>query len=262
MFDAKVIALFFNILVCFGIPIASFVYFAKKKKCMKIYIVGMLVFFVSQILLRIPIINNILPLSDSYSMFMATNPIVYMLFLSFTAGLFEETGRFIGFKCIKNKKLSFTDAIAFGFGHGGIEAMMLVGVTGINNLLLYWFSKGVIAGESFLGFTKEMAISTFEEIGVGFILTAGIERIFAITFHIVASIIVLYAVRSSKKIYVFLAMLIHTVFNFIAVILMSMLGVFYAELSLFIAAIILVFVGKYFKKKFDDLEVESYEKIN
>ncbi|MGL5066438.1 MAG: YhfC family glutamic-type intramembrane protease [Sarcina sp.] len=80
---------------------------------MKMFLLGGLVFFISQIVLRIPIINNILPISESYVNFIIMHPIIHIFFLSLTAGLFEEIGRVIGFKVLKNKNLKFKDAVIY-----------------------------------------------------------------------------------------------------------------------------------------------------
>ena len=45
----------------------------------------------------------------------------YALFLGFTAGLFEEVGRYLAFTTILKKRLDWKNAVAFGIGHGGIE---------------------------------------------------------------------------------------------------------------------------------------------
>lgn len=257
----NIIAIVFNILVCFGIPIASLIYFVKKKSGVKLYFIGCTVFFISQIIIRIPLINLIMDKSDSAKIFASLNPILYILIISFTAGLFEETGRFIGFKFLKKDKLEFKDAIAFGFGHGCIEAILFVGITNIINLLLYLFSQGLISGEMFLGFTKEAAINSFDGVSTYIILSSGIERIFAMTFHIIASIIVLYSIKTGKKLYLLLAMAIHTLFNFIPITVSNFMGIATGQVTFLIIIISLIFVAKYFRKKYDYLGVNENEKI-
>jgi uncharacterized membrane protein YhfC len=51
------------------------------------------------------------------------------------AGLFEETGRFLAFKTIlRSKRNNDANALMYGAGHGGFEAMMILGITMISNL--------------------------------------------------------------------------------------------------------------------------------
>lgn len=260
--DFKILVMIFNIIICFAIPIGSLVYFIRKKKYVKIYFVGMAVFFISQIVLRLPIMS-VLARNDMNLAFIAFSSIVYILFMSFTAGLFEEVGRYIGFKVLKEKTLSFKDAIAFGIGHGGIEAMLIVGAGSIQNLLLYLFSKDIIKGEIFLGLTKETVIGIFNEASVFILSVSGIERIFAMIFHIVATIVVLYGVRVGTKKYLLLAIAIHTIFNFVGVTVTSISGVMFGQLAFLVMTIILILIAIKLKKKFEELErVEVYEKIN
>ena len=53
----------------------------------------------------------------------------YLIFLGFTAGLFESVGRWVGYKWWFRNSLPYDWAhgVAFGIGHGGIEAVALVG---------------------------------------------------------------------------------------------------------------------------------------
>ncbi|MGL4989543.1 MAG: YhfC family intramembrane metalloprotease [Sarcina sp.] len=260
--DLKILAMIFNIAVCFVIPIGSLIYFILKKKHVKIYFVGMAVFFISQILIRLPMMS-VLSTNDMYLTFIAFSPILYVLFSSFTAGLFEEVGRYIGFKMIEKKSLGFKDAIAFGLGHGGVEAMLIVGILNVQNLLLYLFSKDIIKGEMFLGFTKETITGIFSDTSIFLLSASGIERIFAMIFHIVATIVVLYGVRAGTKKYLFLAIGLHTIFNFVGVTVTSIGGVILGELSFLVMTIILVFIALKIREKFNNLEGKKvYEKVN
>ncbi|CEO23579.1 Predicted membrane protein [[Clostridium] sordellii] len=75
--------------ICFLIPLGSLIYFARlKNNTIRPFLIGMLVFFVSQILIRIPIISYILPNSTLY-LKLSTNPYLYGIFLGLTAGIFE-----------------------------------------------------------------------------------------------------------------------------------------------------------------------------
>ena len=43
------------------------------------------------------------------------------------AGVFEETGRYVSFKWFLKKETRIQDGLSYGIGHGGIEAMLIVG---------------------------------------------------------------------------------------------------------------------------------------
>lgn len=48
---------------------------------------------------------------------------------------FEETGRLIAMKFWMKKWLDFPNALMYGIGHGGVEAILLGGLSGISNLV-------------------------------------------------------------------------------------------------------------------------------
>lgn len=86
-----------SIFISIGIPLCFLIYILlKKERYIKSYFMGVLVFVVSQIILRLPIIQVVLPKFDWYGNMQIFYPVVYIIFLSFTAGIFEEIGRFIG----------------------------------------------------------------------------------------------------------------------------------------------------------------------
>ena len=115
-----------NIIISFGIPIVALIYFIlKKKACVKSYFIGVIVFFISQITLRLPILNNVISNMDWYIEISIVSPIIIMIFLGLTAGIFEEIGRYLGFKIALKNNRRWIDGIAFGIGHGGIEAILL-----------------------------------------------------------------------------------------------------------------------------------------
>ena len=62
-------------------------------------------------------------------------PIIYSLYGGLMAGIFEETGRYFSFKWFLKKENRIQDGVSYGIGHGGIEAMLIVGTTYLNNLI-------------------------------------------------------------------------------------------------------------------------------
>jgi uncharacterized membrane protein YhfC len=63
-----------------------------------------------------------------------SNPLLFMLYGSFAAGIFEETARFLAFRLMKNKYGGLGAGLAYGIGHGGIEAVLLAGLPMISNI--------------------------------------------------------------------------------------------------------------------------------
>lgn len=230
MSSAVIGAFLFNLIVCFGIPLGVFAYLLLgKKKALKPFFIGMLAFFVSQILLRIPLMQYVLPKMDWY--LLLQNQIwLYGIFLGFTAGLFEETARWAAMKFLLRKNQRRIDGIAFGFGHGGIEAMLLVGMTTINNVIYAvalksgTFDKLMQPVPQSMAETlkSQMLAATPLQVSMG-----GVERIFTILFHVACSLLILKSVKEKKARYYWLALGFHTLLDAGSVILN---GVFHANL--------------------------------
>lgn len=199
-----------NIIICFGVPIGYFIYLMRKKPSeIKIFFIGVGVFLISQVFLRIPIIKYILPNFEWYNTMQYFYPIIYAIFLGITAGVFEEVGRFLGFKLDLNKKISLSYGISFGMGHAGIEAMIISGISSIRNLVMIISLNQGIYKSSRFGISEEKMIEVFKSLKASYVLMGGIERAFAIAMHIGLTLIVLYGISKKKKVYLYVAILIH-----------------------------------------------------
>lgn len=178
----------FCILVSFGVPLAALILAARKKEhYVKPFLIGALTFFISQILLRLPLLQLWLAHQSWFMVLPVQNPWLYSLLLGFSASVFEEIGRYLAFRFLLKKNLRWFDGVVFGAGHGGIEAILLVGINYIAMLFLYGTTPGDPA----------------------MILFAGLERLSAMASHIGMSMLVLQSVRKRRIIYLLLALFIH-----------------------------------------------------
>lgn len=217
----------FAVVVSFVLPIGACIFFTVRQKSAKPVLLGAACFTVFQVLTRLPALQYLLPMSAQYEMLQMSHPIVFSLFLAVTAGIFEECGRYLIMKCfMKNAPLS--RGIAFGLGHGATEAMLLVGI----NTLWLLFSGMYISSAP-----------------MDFFLS-GVERIFAISAHICWSAMVLRAIREKKPPLLFVAILSHAVFDFVATFL-SYSGasdILIEAVCAVIAAILAVYTAVIYKK--------------
>lgn len=217
-------------IILLPIGLAIYLYVTKRISLIAI-LVGVLGFFISQVLIRLPLLGA-LSQSTFYQQ-MAAMPVVMALFLSVTAGLFEETSRWIGFRYFLNKRLEHKNALAHGVGHGGFEAIFLVGLTYINNIVIsVMINNGTfdtVIGPQ-LGIQAEAVRNQLIATSPGLFLVGGLERVFAITFHIALSVLVFLGVRHRKPVYYWLAVAAHTLFNLVAVVLSIYTNVWVSEL--------------------------------
>lgn len=220
------------------VPLGALLILALRRKGgVKPYAIGALAFFVSQVMLRIPLLQVVLPKMDWF-LYLQYNVWGYALFLGLTAALFEETARWIFMRLWMKNNRCISDGVAFGLGHGGIEAVLLVGINCVLNLFaMIALNRGTF--DSFLGGIASGQLTQVTEqlasLDFWTALTAGGERLIVIVFHIAASILVLKAVTESKIRFYWLAVAGHTLLDALAVILMAA-GVGRAGQELFVAA--------------------------
>ena len=200
MLDSGIIASqILLIFLCFAIPIGGFVYLSvRKKHVVKPFFIGMLVFFILQLVIRLPIIQIVLP-QTAWFLSMSRNPWLYGLFMGGTAAIAEEFGRYIAVRFLLKKNRRYADGIAYGLGHGGIEAMLLIGVNNIANLIV------LLDGQSLL------APVIAAQLSYAAVFTAIFERVCAMALQIGLSMLVFYSVRSKKWRYLGYALVIHTI---------------------------------------------------
>lgn len=215
------VSLIVGIMICYALPTAGLLILMRKKKgAGKAFVWGALAFVVSQLLIRVPILQLVLPNLQWFAV-MQFYPWRYGLFLGLTAGLAEETARWIAARCFLRGKDTLGHGLAFGLGHGGIEAMLVVGPNMIAGTVM------VLTGQTGL-FPADWKS----------VLVGGAERIFAMVFHIGAALLVMYGVRAGRGFrYWFLAVALHTVMDAAVVILPAVFGVGVMGLELYAAAL-------------------------
>jgi len=226
--NASIAAFAANIFICFALPLGCLLYLlVRRKKALAPMMVGAAVFAVFQLFSRIPLLSYVLPAMGWYTALTA-NPWLLGIFLGLTAGLFEEVGRFAGYNLLLKGRDRWVDGFAFGVGHGGLEAITLVGMTNINNLLL---SLAINSGgwpeiTSLLpAETAELVFSQLTSTAPFTILLGGIERISAFLIQIALSLLVLWAVRERRSIWLLTAICVHMVIDAPLVILPQVFGV-------------------------------------
>ena len=197
------IACFITLFLSLVLPILVLIVMGIKNKGKGIWsawFLGAAGFFISQIVVRLPLLN-ILSGMASFQSFAREHYFLYALLLAFTAGLFELAGRFAAAKFL-GKNRTFRRSLAAGLGHGGIESIVLVGLTYINNLVyLFLIQSGafdaMIAQTEAMGVDSAQLIAvrdTLLQVSAPLFLAAGVERVLTMVSHAAMSVIVCYGV--------------------------------------------------------------------
>lgn len=255
---SSIVSMIFSLVLSVGIPLVGIIYLKKKYKAsLKVFLIGMAAFFISTQILEAPVHVFFLSINKTTSEFLLNTPWAYMLYGGLMAGIFEETARFIAFKYALKDKMELTDGVTFGLGHGGMEAILIGGITTIsaitNSVLIN--SGQFVSKLQQSGVAQDVidkTLNTYLNSAPSYWAVIGVERAIAMCIHIALSIIVLYAVKERKNIYYVLAILIHAVINFAPALYQAgvIQNIFIIEGIIAIEAIaVLIFAVKIFKKK-------------
>ena len=238
----------------------AFLLLRKHKHVSVAIFAGGLSFFVMQILIRIPLLQNakVIELLEDLPF------IIYAIILALSASLFETTGRVLSMLFFLKKDYTYDKGLAHGIGHGGIEAVFLVTLTYVNYLIYsFMINSGnfqVLIDSSSqeiqeqLILVRDVLIST-ESLTF---LVAGVERILVIILHVGLSVLTILGFRASKKKYLFLVLLIHFLVDFCVVLISNYTNsIYWAELFMFVIALGIIFLIRYLNVKFQTLEKEK-----
>lgn len=187
----------------------------KKQLVWKPFFTGILIFVLfSQVLEKA---LHFLVISPSGTELKWTSSIAaFVIYGALAAGVFEELGRYFGFKVIIKKAREYRDGLSFGLGHGGIEALLL-GVLGAVNLLIIAMAikNGTFESEmgKLLGDDQKKMLMHVLSNDFGYFVLAALERIPAILIHMAFSLLVLYGIRTDKFKYVLYAIGLHALID-------------------------------------------------
>ena len=133
-----------------------------------------------------------------------SRPWLYYVYAALAAAVFEETGRLIAMKFWMKKWLDFPNALMYGIGHGGVEAILIGGLSGISNLVSMLMINSGAMQNTLAALPAESANQTVSQLSAlwttpaPLFFVSGIERISAIILHIGLSLLIYRAVKSGK----------------------------------------------------------------
>ena len=226
----------FSLCISIALPVVLLIVVHKKTKArMAMAVIGAATFFLFAMVLEQILHAVVLGVGGER---ITGNIWIYGLYGGLAAGLFEEVGRFVAMRFAMKKQLNLPNALMYGVGHGGIEAILIVGLASVSNLVTsIMINAGTL--EASLGAldqaTKEATLTQLSALwttpSYQFFLS-GIERIVAVTLHIALSVLVFQAVKLGKKFYWFLAFAIHAGVDFVTVVAANYLNLVLVEVML------------------------------
>jgi uncharacterized membrane protein YhfC len=198
-------------------PVAAAAWWARRTRApLSVALFGALVFFVSQVVLRLPWqIPLGVWLGPRIKGHWALG-VAWIAASALTAGLFEEIGRWAGYRWLLRRERSFRVGVMFGIGHGGVESMLLVGLNlGVSAVLYVLFASGHAPVMPAEAATK--VVDALSALAPADLLAATLERAMAMTFHVAASLVVLQCFTRGSKAWLVGAVLLHFATDFVGV---------------------------------------------
>ena len=173
------------------------------------------------------------------------NLLLMAAFLGLSAGLFEETARYLTYRYWAKDARSWSSGLMLGAGHGGIESILLglLGAVNIVGLLVTLNNEALLSAipaeqQALINATVANLLATP---WYGLLLGAA-ERVFAIAAHLALSVMVLQVFRRGSLRWLFLAIGYHAVFNMLAVIAVTRVGPYATEGLLAVFSLLSLFI--------------------
>ena len=185
------------------------------------------------------------------------NTLAFAIYGGLMAGIFEELGRYLAFKVFFKRDMeNDKNALAYAAGHGGFEALVLVGLTMVSNIVLSVLintggadvilaSVPAEAGTELNTMFGQLAASTPADFLLGML-----ERGVAIVLHLSMSVFVWFSVKKCKWLLYPAAVFIHALADFMAVILAKALPLWSVELILCAFAVLAALLARVVWKKY------------
>lgn len=195
-----------------AVPLGIMLFLAQAGGSWKDFLVGGATFIVFAMVLER--ILHALVLQSGAGAVIQGNIWIYGLYGGLAAGVFEETGRFLAFRVALRSRKARITSLAYGIGHGGVEAFLIAGLTMASNLIvgLIYSYGGSIPAEIVPAVESLLAIppATF--------LWSGFERLMAMALHMALSVLVFASIRTNRRWLYPAAVLIHAAVDFAAVV--------------------------------------------
>ena len=199
--------LFMTILAMLVIAIISFIVLKKKWQfSIKLFLVGLIGFALPVMMIEGPI--NALVLSG----FTHSSKWFTIVYGGLMAGLVEETTRYLVFKILEKKRsLMTSDIVAYGFGHG-LSEFILLGVMGLlTNIIVL---QAVHSGQA--SQLPSFLVGQVNQLTGFAVLMSLFERLVALVLQVLLTAWDFLAVTKHRLSFYFWAIILHAAIDFLA----------------------------------------------
>lgn len=166
--------------------------------------------------------------------------------LALTAGLFEESARYLAYRHLIPRARSWNAAVTFGAGHGGMEAIVLGALMGME--LAGMLALGTPGSAPLPGQSAEEHARLAEQAARYWAtpwyvpLLGVLERVFALCFHMAMAVVVLVAVARRNLMWLIAAIAAHAAANAAGIAALALYGPVAAEIVVGLIAALSLYV--------------------
>jgi uncharacterized membrane protein YhfC len=200
-------------------PVAIFLICRKRMTLlMRNIFIGAAVFFVFAGVLEKALHFYVLKANPVTAAWFPLHPVAFALYGCLAAGLFEETGRYLGMRYLVRNSGNPGTAVAYGIGHGGIEAILIGSLAGAGSLVLgVLLNSGLLESSAGHGPDADKLMqlrANLQALSVTTVAMGTLERFIALLIQIGLSLIVWRAVETRRLGFLALAIFLHALIDF------------------------------------------------
>jgi len=181
-------------------------------------VVGAVVFFLFSQVLEQLLHAYVLHYNPVTVAWLKIHPVGYALYGCLAAGVFEEGGRYLAMRFVLRNTGNPGTAVAYGLGHGGIEAILLGGsitlVEGLVYAVMLKLGLDAQLSASLGPETVEQVRAELQALSFTVLAEGAPERMIAMLLQIGLSFLVWRAVETRRLAWLGLAVLVHAGINF------------------------------------------------
>ncbi len=223
MQTATIIVWVLALAVMFLWPVGWAIWFGRRYRVKwQVFLYGAAIFFVFQMITRVPAVQLVGVWLGPRLQGQAALQTLYLAGLGLSAGLFESVGRWVGYRWLLRDPglYDWRHGVAYGIGHGGIESILLVGVSSALNLVqvivltrmspeqVRTMVPEALLAQSLAAREQYLAVQWTDP------ALAAIERVLTLPFHVAMSLVVLLVFVRRQTRWLWVAVLVHGLLDF------------------------------------------------
>lgn len=234
-----------NGLLMLALPLGLGVFLARRLgQRWRLYLAGAVTFIASQALhlpFNFALLNPRLEFGQGE---LTAGVILSAALLGISAGVFEETARYLVLRFWRREARSWRQALMFGAGHGGVEAILL-GIIVLLTLMQMIAYRGADLSTIVPAEQLELAQQQVEAYWAGphaLALLGAMERAFALCLHLSATVMVMRGITHDNRWWLAAAIGWHALIDASAVLSLPLLGPVATDAIVGVLALISVWI--------------------